>query len=170
MNRAALGLLLVGLLQISGELLMQGGLRSVGQLVQGIGAATTASPAPKVFSAVQGFETYSTRFTVGWTDTHGEPHALDLTPEVYSRLRGPYNRRNVYGAALAYGPVLARTPHTQPMFAAVTRYALCGPAPMLHELGLDPASMAGPVRLHYTPIPGTRMDAVLPRVLEVSCP
>jgi hypothetical protein len=170
MNRAALGLLIVGLLQISGDVLMQGGLLSVGQLMKGIGAATTASPAPKVFSAVQGFETYSTRFTVVWTDTHAEPHALNLTPAVYSRLRGPYNRRNVYGAALAYGPVLASTPRTQPMFHAVTRYALCGPAPMLRELGIDPVSIAGPVRIHYTPVPGTRMDAVLPRVLEVSCP
>jgi len=54
-NRAALGLLIVGLLQISGDLLVQAGLLSVGQLVKGIGAATTASPAPKVFSAGQGF-------------------------------------------------------------------------------------------------------------------
>lgn len=168
MNRAALALLIVGLLQISGEILMQGGWRSVGQLVKGIGAATTASPAPKVFSAVQGFETYSTRFTVAWADQQAEPHALDLTPEVYSRLRGPYNRRNVYGAALAYGPVLATTPRTQPMFQAVTRYALCGPAPMLRELGIDPGTIAGPVRIYYTPVPGTRMDG-LPRMLEVPC-
>ena len=169
MNRAALGLLIVGLLQISGDLLVQAGLLSVGQLVKGIGAATTASPAPKVFSAVQGFETYSTRFTVVWTDKRGESHALDLTPEVYSRLHGPYNRRNVYGAALAYGPVLATTPRTQPMFQAVTRYALCGDAPMLREFGIDAANIAGPVRVHYTPAPGTRMEA-LPRVLEVPCP
>jgi hypothetical protein len=56
------------------------------------------------------------------------------------------------------------------MFHAVTRYALCGPAPMLRELGIDPVSVAGPVRIHYTPVAGTHMDAVLPRVLEVSCP
>lgn len=169
MSRTALGLLILGLLQISGDLLVQVGWPAVGQLVKGIGAATTASPAPKVFSAVQGFETYSTRFTVAWTDTRAESHALDLTPAVYSRLRGPYNRRHVYGTALAYGPVLATTPHTQPLFQAVTRYALCGDAPILRELGIDPASIAGPVRIHYTPAPGTPMTA-WPRVLEVTCP
>src|SRR5712691_6455142 len=100
MNKTALVLLAVGLLQMTGDVFDLPALK-------GIGAATVASPAPKVFSAVRGFETYSTRFFLEWTDTSGTVYSLRLTPEVYARLAGPYIRRNVYGAALAYGPVLS---------------------------------------------------------------
>ena len=71
MNRAAVLLLVVGLLQMSGDLLERTGLKAVGRPLKGVGAATTASPAPKVFSAVRGLETYSTRFTLEWTDRDG---------------------------------------------------------------------------------------------------
>ena len=89
------------------------------------------SPAPKVFSAVRGLETFSTRFFLEWQDRAGAAHTLELTPAVYSRLRGPYNRRNVYGAVLAYGPVLLTDPRGRPMFDAVAVHALCGEAPLL---------------------------------------
>ena len=170
MKWAAPGLLVLGLLQMSGDLLDQVGLDVVGQPLKGVGAATTASPAPKVFSAVRGLETYSTRFTLEWTDRAGEAHALLLTPERYARVRGPYNRRNVYGAALAYGPVLVTNERTRPMFWAVTTFALCGEAPLLCELGIDPADVQKDmVRVRYEPAPGTDMGD-LPRVLEVRCP
>jgi hypothetical protein len=161
MKYAAVGLLIVGLMQMVGDLC---GL----PVLRGIGAATVASPAPKVFSAVQGFEIYSTRFFLEWTDTAGTVHSLQLTPEVYARLAGPYNRRNVYGAALAYGPVLATDPRTQPMFRAVTYYALCGEAPLLRELGIDPTNVTGQARVRFEPLPGTETGQ-LPRVLEPSC-
>jgi hypothetical protein len=168
MNRVALALLLIGVLQMSGDLLRAIGFPTVGQLVKGLGAATTASPAPRVFSAVRGFEMYATRFHLSWADPRGEPHTQGLTPEVYRRMRGPYNRRNIYGAALAYGPVLVTVPHLRPMFQAVTRYALCDGAPLLRELGVDPRTVTPPVRLHYTPLPGTHMEA-FPRTIEVPC-
>jgi hypothetical protein len=161
---AAAFLLVLGLLQMTGDLLEQYVSRPVGRLLKGVGAATTASPAPKVFSAVRGLETYSTHFFVEWTDRNGAQHSLLVTPEVYARLRGPYNRRNVYGAALAYGPVLPpelRDP--------VMRYALCGDAPVLRELGGDPDDVRGPVRIRYEPLPGADMGD-LPRVLEAPCP
>jgi len=122
-----------------------------------------------VFSAVRGLETYSTRFSLEWLDKQGETHTLLLTPELYSQVRGPYNRRNVYGAALAYGPVLVINERTRPMFQAVTHYALCGEAPLLRELGIDPAEIAGLIRVRYDPVPGTDLGD-LPRVLEVTCP
>jgi len=100
MTRAASFLLVVGLLQMAGDVLRL-------PAVKAIGAATAASPAPKVFSAVRGLETYSTRFFIEWNDRAGRPHALEITPELNARVRGPYNRRNVFGAVLAYGPVLA---------------------------------------------------------------
>ncbi len=166
-NRAAVLLLIVGLLQMTGDLLEQYVSPTVGQPIKAVGAASTASPAPKVFSAVRGLETYSTRFYLEWTDRAGQSHSLELTPEVYSRLEGPYNRRNIFGAALAYGPVLATNERTRPMFQAVLHYALCDEAPVLRELGVDPAQVAS-VRVRYEPLPGTDMGG-LPRMLEAPC-
>ncbi len=94
MTRAAWFLLVVGMLQMAGDVLRL-------PAVKAIGAATAASPAPKVFSAVRGLETYSTRFSIEWNDRAGRPHALEITPELNARVRGPYNRRNVFGAVLA---------------------------------------------------------------------
>jgi hypothetical protein len=162
-NKAAPAfLLVVGLLQMAGDLF---GLRAV----KAVGAATAASPAPKVFSAVRGLETYSTRFVLEWTGRDGERRQLEVTPEVYGRVRGPYNRRNVYGAALAYGPVLATDPATRPMFRSVVNFALTGEAPLLRELGVDPAEVVPPVRVRYEPAAGTEFGD-WPRVLEAPWP
>jgi len=119
MRAAPAFLLILGLAQIAGDLL--------GILpLKGIAAATVASPAPKVFSAVRGLETYSTRFFIEW-----DGGGAELTPEVYSRMRGPYNRRNVYGAALAGGPKLPR-----PMWEAVFRHGFGPDGPLRAEFGL----------------------------------
>ena len=158
MRKWAVFLLVLGSLQMLGDLL---GLPKV----KGAAAATMLSPAPKVFSSVKGLETYSTRFTLEWSDIRGELRSLELTPEVCAGLRGPYARRNVLGAALAYGPVLAQDEAARPMLAAVLRHALCGEAPLLEELGIDVATVTWPVRLRYEPLPGTDMGD-LPRVLE----
>lgn len=154
-------LLVVGLLQMTGDL---AGLPAV----KGLGAATVTSPAPRVFSAVGGLETYSTRFFIRWTGALGERHELELTPTVCARIRGPYNRRNVYGAALAYGPVLAGDPRTRPMLRSVLAFALLGDAPLLRELGVDPAE-ARDVEVRYEPREGTDLGD-LPAVLEVPLP
>jgi hypothetical protein len=161
MRKLAYVLLIVGLLQMAGDLLQLPALK-------GIGAATGASPAPKVFTAVRGMEAYSTRFYLEWTDQRGVAHELQLTPEIYQRLSGPYNRRNIYGAVLAGGPVLATDERLVGMYRGVSQYALCGQAPLLREFGIDPAEIARPVRVRYEPLPGTTMGD-LPRVLEVQC-
>jgi hypothetical protein len=163
-KKAAVFLVVLGLLQMCGDLLEQYVYAPIGRPLKGIGAATVASPAPKVFSSVRGLETYSTRFYVEWTDRAGAEHSLVLTPEMYGRIRGPYNRRNVYGAALAYGPVLPES-----LREPVMRYALCGEAPLLRELGIDPDDIAGRVRVRYEPLPGTDLGD-LPRQLEAPCP
>ena len=148
-------LLALALAQMAGDLLGMPALK-------GVAAATAASPAPKVFSAVRGLETFSVRTALWW-----EVHYVDsarITPELASRMRGPYNRRNVYGAVLAYGPVLAYDPRTKPMFEAVLRYALCPPAPLLEELGID-ARGASRFEVSYEGAPSD-----LPQVIEVPCP
>jgi hypothetical protein len=169
MTKRSVALLALGLLQMGGDLLERLGAGAVGRPLKGIAAATTASPAPKVFSAVRGLETYSTRFTVEWTDRAGRGHALPMTPELSARLRGPYNRRNVYGTVLAYGPVLATDKRTEALYTSVARYALCGERPLLRELGIDPADVAGVVRVRYEPRPGIP-PGDWPRVLEAACP
>lgn len=145
---AAAGLLALGLLQMAGDVAGVAALK-------GIGAATAASPVPKVFSAVRGLETYSTQFFIEWTGTDARAHSQALTPEVYARMRGPYNRRNIFGAVLAYGPVLAADARTKPLFDSVARYALCGEAPLLRELGVDPAQVGGDLRLRLVPRTGS---------------
>lgn len=126
--------------------------------LQAMAAATGASPAPKVFSAVRGLETYSTRFYIEWPGRR-----IELTPKVYSRMRGPYNRRNVYGAALAYAPVIPST-----LRDPVMRHALCGDAPLLRELGVDVRASPGPIVLVLEPLPGTSIGD-LPTRFPVSC-
>jgi hypothetical protein len=151
------GLFVLGLLQMVGDL-------SGVQALKGIAAATVASPAPKVFSAVKGFETYSTRFFLDYRDRQGRAQSVEITGERYAHLRGPYNRRNIYGAALAYGPVMPAD-----LRDPVMRFALCGQRPILKELGVDPDDVVGPVTVRFEARPGTDMRD-LPRMLEAACP
>jgi hypothetical protein len=160
-NKAAIVLLVVGLMQMTGDLLNMPALK-------GLGAATQASPAPKVFTSVRGLEAYSTRFYLEWVDRRDIPHSVQFTPEIYRRVSGPYNRRNIYGAVLAGGPVLATDERLLPMFQAVTNYALCGDAPLLRELGIEAKNVKGKVRIRYEPLPGTTMNH-LPHLLEAQC-
>ena len=159
MKAAAVFLVLLGVAQMAGDLAGSAELKAVA-------AATGASPAPKVFSAVRGLETYSTRFYIEWSDAAGRSQSTLITPEVYQRLAGPYNRRNVYGAVLAFGPVLVSEPRTRPMFQSVSRYALCGEAPLLTELGFSPGDMHH-VRLRLQPREPVPYD--LPLVLRPEC-
>jgi hypothetical protein len=154
-------LLVLGLLQMAGDVLHLPALKAVG-------LATAASPAPKVFSAVRGLETYSTRFYIEWTGIDQQFHSIEITPQMNSQLRGPYNRRNVYGAVLAYGPVLVTDPRSRPMFESVASYALCGSAPMLRELGINPAEVSGRFRIRLEPRPGAQLNG-LPMIVEPQC-
>lgn len=138
-------LIAIGCTQMVGDVF---GIRAV----KALGAATGASPAPKVFTAHQGFETYSSQFFIRWSEAAtGEMKSLHLTPEVYGGVRGPYNRRNAYGAVLSYAPVLQSDPVTKPMHDAAIRYALCGESGLLDELSLDRAETQGPIVVELLP-------------------
>jgi hypothetical protein len=117
-------------------LLVLGSLQMVGDAagiapLKGIGAALTASPLPKVFTDVRGLETFASEFTLLATLPSGRELTLPITPEVYRRLGGPYNRRNVYGAALSYAPRLPR-----PLWEAVFCFGLGSEGPLRRELGV----------------------------------
>jgi hypothetical protein len=139
----ATGLAVLGCLQLTGDV--------TGLLpLKALGAASHASPAPKVFTAHQGLETFAARFVIGWQDATGARHALDLTPRVNRRLRGPYNRRNTFGAAIAGGPMLQASPLLRPMHDAMLQHAFCSRHALLTEVG---------VRDHRGPY---TLDIVLP--------
>jgi hypothetical protein len=106
---------------------------------------------------VQGLETYSTRFLF-----EIDGRRIELTPEIYARLRGPYNRRNVYGAALAYAPVVPAE-----LREPVTQFALCGDKPLLRELGIDVPERATLV-IVLEPLPGTSTGSLQTR-FPVTC-
>lgn len=161
MSRAAVFLLGVGLLQMAGDVFHL-------PLLKGVGAATGASPAPKVFSSARGLETFSTRFFIEWTDQAGTLHSLEITPQVYSKVRGPYNRRNVYGAVLAYGPVLQTDERTRGMFNSIARYSLCDDARLLRELGIDPGTVRGSVVIRLEPRANTNNEG-LPLLISPPC-
>lgn len=117
-GRVAL-VVLLGLAQMTGDVLHA-------MPLKWIAAATGASPAPKVFTAFGDFEPYSARFFIDGTE---------ITSEVYTRLRGPYNRRNVYGAAFAGAPIVP----TQ-LLDPLLRASLCNDAPLARELGIAGSS------------------------------
>jgi hypothetical protein len=139
--KAAL-LIALGLFQMAGDVFRLPFLKK-------LGAASAASPAPKVFCAIDGYEAYATRFTIEWFSRDGAFHSKPLTADAVGRLRGPYNRRNVYGAALAYGPVLPER-----LREPVLKFGLSGDGPVLREVGIDPADVRE-VWIRYEPVPGT---------------
>lgn len=103
---------ILGFLQIIGTIT---GLRPI----KNLGFISASSPLPFVFSEVKGVETFASDFYI-IHDLNGKEVKQLITPLEYSQLTGPYNRKNVYGAAIAYAPVL---PHN--MREEVMQYALC---------------------------------------------
>jgi hypothetical protein len=101
--------------------------------LRGLGAATAASPLPKVFSDVDGLETFASEFTFRYRSADGTMTETAISPELYGRLSGPYNRRNVYGAALSYAPRLPRE-----LWEPVYCYGLAPTGPLRSELGIGP--------------------------------
>lgn len=132
---AALTLGVVGSMQMLGYV-------TGSRVLRGIGAATAAAPLPRVFSDVDGLETFASEFTVRYRDARGTTSETHITPKLYGRLAGPYNRRNVYGAALSYAPRLPR-----PLWESVYCYGLGRQGPLRSELGLDPDARGLSVRI-----------------------
>lgn len=134
--------------------------------VQALAAATQVSPAMKVFTSHQGYETFSPRFSIRYTTVAGERADIALTPESYG-LQGPYNRRNAYGAALAYAPVLVAGDNTRGMLNSIMRYGFCDPAPLVTELGLDGLDGTHPITIVIDP--RTPVEPVRQLSFEVNC-
>jgi hypothetical protein len=158
----AAGLIALGCLQMAGDL---SGMRAV----RALGLATHASPAPKVFTSQEGFETFSSRFFIDLTDTAGNTHSLEITPQTYRSVQGPYNRRNAYGAALSYAPVLQASEKTRPMLQSVMRYAFCDPAPLLRELSIPTSPIRDRVQIRLEPRERRSNAAQWQTTFEINC-
>jgi sterol desaturase/sphingolipid hydroxylase (fatty acid hydroxylase superfamily) len=104
--------------------------------LRGLGALSVAAPLPLVFTQFRGYETYAADFTFDLETVAGTRHAGPITPALSASLGGPYNRRNPYGAVLAYGPVLD-APGERVMVDAVLRFGLCDDGPFARALGLE---------------------------------
>jgi len=98
-NTLAIVFLAIGSLQMTGYAVNS-------RILRGIGLASGISPFTKVFCAADGYEAFAASFRIEGDAPDGTVWGRELTPEWYSQLRGPYNRRNVYGAALAFAPRL----------------------------------------------------------------
>lgn len=134
--------------------------------LKGLAAATQVSPAMKVFTAHDGYETHAAQFALSWRNRDGVAHTLKLDPQTYAKLEGPYNRRNVYGAAFAYGPLLRQDPKLRAMQESVMHYALCKPGHLRSDFGI-PAD-ATHLTAHVIPMrPMTRTDLDLS--WEIDC-
>jgi hypothetical protein len=92
-----------------------------------------------------------------------------LTPAVYHDVAGPYNRRNAYGAVLSYAPVLQSEPTTRPMHDSAIAYTMCGDSSLLDEIGIDRATIAGPVIIELKPRQQLPTDHGWKLVYEVAC-
>ena len=127
-----IGFLLIGLgcIQMLGDIMHL-------PIVKGIGQATNASPAPKVFTSQNGYETFSKQFYFKYYDNKGICKEIEITPHNYQHLKGPYNRRNMYGATISYSPVLVNSEITKSLFNSVGYFAVCGEHSILTEMGID---------------------------------
>lgn len=105
--------LVIGLLQTIGYLTKI-------KVIRDLGAVTCSSPLPIVFTEVRGVEAYASDFYLEFKTEEGLLEQIKLTPEIYSKLKGPYNRRNVYGAAIAGAPILPET-----LWKPILTYGLC---------------------------------------------
>lgn len=99
--------------------------------LKGIGAASAMAPFPKVFCDNQGLEGFASDFTIEIDHADGSRSEMPLTPEMYARMRGPYNRRNVYGAAFSFGPKLPPE-----LWENVFKYGLGPNGTLREEFGL----------------------------------
>ncbi|MDQ3047925.1 MAG: sterol desaturase family protein [Bacteroidota bacterium] len=109
---------LVGLFMISLGLLQTIGYCMKNDTIKGLGFMSGSSPLPIVFTSVKGVETFSLYYNLKLITENNDTIHIDLDPATYAQLKGPYNRRNIYGAAFGYGPVLPEKQRT-----AVLHYA-----------------------------------------------
>lgn len=104
--------------------------------LRGIGFSTAASPLPLVFSAYNGVQTFATTYSIALT-ANNRTEKIPLTQKIYSKLRGPYNRRNVYGVLFSHAPLFKDNSLIE-VRQDLLHYATCSSNSILPELEMFP--------------------------------
>ena len=117
MSLIVLVLLIVGLLQPAGYILKS-------PTISGVAFATASSPLPLVFTTYNQIETFSTDFTLKGELSNGSIIIRNINKELYDRIDGPYNRRNVFGVVFSHGPFF-NTEELIKLRQRVLYYAIC---------------------------------------------
>jgi hypothetical protein len=102
------------------------------KVLKGLGAMSGIAPCPKVFCQIKEWESFTCDYILRAESPEGIQE-ICLSPENYSKLHGPYNRRNAYGAALSFAPILPTN-----LWQTVFDYGLGINAPLRSELGISP--------------------------------
>lgn len=123
-NRVAVVVLVIGGSRMAGDV-------TGWRWLHGVGLASGVAPYPRVFTDVDGYEAFAARFILEGRRADGSVWSRALDPEWYADLKGPYNRRNVYGAALAFAPRLP-----EELRDAVLHEALSEGSALRGELGV----------------------------------
>jgi hypothetical protein len=118
--------------------------------LKGLLSAWGGSVLPKVFSTADGLETFSSTVRIRLTYRDGRTLEVPLDKNLASHLHGPYNRRNVYGAILVYGPVLQNHPKLGPMVNAMIQRSAQEGSPLLQDFHLSRRDLA---RIEFTVVP-----------------
>ncbi len=135
-----------------GALIAVGFLQTLGfvsgvQIVRGLGLATVASPLPLVFTQFRGIETFAARFEMDLKLASGTHVRAEITPTLYAKLDGPYNRRNAYGAVIAYGPGFTEE-REKKILHSVLSYGFCSGGPLSDRFGVSERVSQATILVH----------------------
>jgi hypothetical protein len=92
--------------------------------LRAVGTVTTMSPLPLVFSTYFRQETFATYFTLDIHTKNGSQIIIPMTRDLYEKIDGPYNKRNVYGAVFSHGPFF-RAPELIDLRHQILHYGFC---------------------------------------------
>ena len=135
--------------------------------ISALAAATNVSPAMKVFTAHKGYETYSSTYVLKVAYADNSTDIITLDPKVYSQLKWPYNRRNIYGAAVAYWPILQTNEKTVKMWESIVKNTFCEQrSSAAFELGFDKDKSVKEVVVSYK---NTKDSQWFPEELHINC-
>ncbi len=96
-----------------------------------LGAQSVAAPLPIVFSGEGGSVSVSVRFALRVETALGETIEIDGRPGFHARIRGPFQRAQVYTAQFLYAQPVNRVRDT------ILGFGLCDRGPLARELGID---------------------------------
>jgi sterol desaturase/sphingolipid hydroxylase (fatty acid hydroxylase superfamily) len=122
-------------------------------VVRGAAILTVASPLPLAFSHFRGHETFSNAFSYKARTVSGVALEGFIDPALYGRVRGAYNFKNAFGAALSYGPFFVE-PWQLDARRSVLRYGFCEPGNIVSDSNITGGEALRDVTIHVEPVGG----------------